>query len=192
MLWCLNRAVSELGNTIPCTVHQTKQPIPRGSDCNVDTIQRAALAFAWQPIQSGHRTLWSLHKSHGKQGLRCLRHMSFSKWQDRAEQFVSTEKGDLEPEDRVYSIMEGAPKGKQCLHTTYFPSSSEVRSPGLLELSYSSHHALRLPALVPNLIMPFESVFIHPQNVLKAAILFIFLFPLSDHSRLISFVFLRN
>jgi hypothetical protein len=39
-------------------------------------------ALASQPIQSGRGTLWSLHEPHGMLGLRCLRHMSFSKWQD--------------------------------------------------------------------------------------------------------------
>jgi hypothetical protein len=55
--------------------------------------------------------------------------------QQMAAQFVSTEIEDFEPENRVYSIMEGEPKGKQCLHTIYLPPSSEVRPCGLLELN---------------------------------------------------------
>jgi hypothetical protein len=127
MLWCLNWAISELGNTIPCTVHQTKQPVPRGSKCNVDTIQRAALALASSQYRVAAGRCGAYTNRTACRDFVVTSHVL----QQMAGQFVSTEK----PENRVYSIIEGAPKGKQCLHTTYFPSSSEVRFPGLLELS---------------------------------------------------------
>jgi hypothetical protein len=114
MLWCLNCAISELGNTIPCTVRQTTQP--EGCPCIV----------------------W-LHSQYRVATGRCGAYTNHTACRDSVA-YVTCPSANgsticLHWERRVYSIMEGEPKGKQCLHTIYFPSSLEVRPRGLLELN---------------------------------------------------------
>jgi signal recognition particle GTPase len=69
------------------------------------TIQRAAFAVASQPVQSSRRTSQTTRRVE-------IALLTSHVRRQMVGQFVSTEKRDLEPENRVYSIKEGAPKGK--------------------------------------------------------------------------------